>query len=120
LLESFLPSLTGTILITTRYQWTKARAHGDSHELSPFNEVQSIQLFSKLWAVYDSTASPSTGEEEMKVLLKEINGPAVGIEQIAAHIGYRGYTVMGFHGPLQNHTILGNSCSFAGYIDVFS
>ncbi|RDW75661.1 hypothetical protein BP5796_06482 [Coleophoma crateriformis] len=99
-LEDFLPSSSGTIIITSRYSWIVHRVpgwrDGCALELETFTEKESFHLFTTLLKMYNPKASPASEKEAITTLLKKMNGHALGIEQIAAHIGYRRYSVKQF------------------------
>lgn len=96
----FLP-MQGNIIITTRYkeQAMKVPGHSMRLELDKFTDLEAREVFNTFRLQYNTQPEPpdlNADEESIKVLLKLLDGHALGIEQMAAYIQYRNISTKQF------------------------
>ena len=66
------------------------------HELETFNENESLEMFEGLCEMYEPGRDRKDERPQIRKLLLELDGLALGIEQIAAYISYRQETIESF------------------------
>ena len=93
-----IPQTKGQILITTRYKRLAFRCPGNAYkmELDSFSEDESLDMFEGYCRTYEPSIDRSSEREEIRTFLKELGGLALGIEQIAAYVSYRGESMTMF------------------------
>jgi hypothetical protein len=98
LLYKHLPSGHGRIIVTTRYKWLAFKIQGPNakREVSIFDDEESLELFEGLCTSYDPGINREQEREQIRTLLNELGGLALGIEQIAAFVSYRGESISSF------------------------
>ena len=103
LLKKYLPGCAGPVLVTTR---SKELAFAcpelrDKLELDVLDDHDSEEVFNKLRKYYDSSADTAKEEVETKTLLAHLGGFPLGIEQIAAYVTYKHFTIKDFLGKYE-------------------
>jgi len=105
ILRPYLPS-SGPILITTRYKSEALRAPGATVkrlELETFKLEDAAKVFNTL--MLSKKPDAVVDKENTAILLKSIDGLALGIEQMVAYICFRDYTVQEFLEQYQKTTL---------------
>jgi len=97
-LSDFLPPGSGSVLITTRIPHVAFHAPGirETIDLSGLELDEGIDLFNtlRMQYCYGSTAASFKDEvDDTRLLIQELGGLALGIEQMAAYIGTRKWKV---------------------------
>lgn len=89
MLRRYLPSCSGPILVTTRYQQVASNVAsiGGKLELDVFNDQESAHVFRSWRTLHDPEANPIGEEQDTEELLREMGGLALGISQMATYIG---------------------------------
>jgi hypothetical protein len=112
LLERYLPSTAGPIIITTRYSDVAFKAGGINKavELLPFHEDESKIVFAALRKKYRQDTlpfNPSSADKETAIveLMEILGGLAVGIEHMAAYIECDKLTVCEFLDKYKRMTV---------------
>lgn len=118
LLDKYLPSSRGSVVITTRYKSEAFRGRGrfERIELESLDMRQSLELFERLRLVYDPSSHPEEERFDSTHLLQDLGGLPLGVEQMAAYIGYRGYSMQQFLGKYESMAkhVLQNTVGFGG------
>ena len=89
LLAKYLPSCSGPILVTTRYQHIASNVASSCEklELEVFTNQESADVFQSWRTFHDSKVNPIGEEKDTEELLGKVGGLALGISQIATYIG---------------------------------
>ena len=89
LLRKYLPSCSGPILVTTRYQHVASNVASicEKLELDVFTNQESADVFQSWRTFHDSKANSIGEEKDTEELLGKVGGLALGISQIATYIG---------------------------------
>ena len=98
LLDQFLPPSPGPVLITTRMKWIAFRVGGNNKmlELDTFGDDDATVLFKKLKDHGKKRDTSHDEQEALVTLLGLLGGHALAIQQMAAYISYRGFTIREF------------------------
>ena len=98
LLDQYLPPSPGPVLITTRMKWIAFRVGGNNEmlELGPFGDDDATALFKNLKDHGKKRDTSLDEQEALVTLLGLLGGHALAIQQMAAYISYRGFTLREF------------------------
>lgn len=98
LLNQYLPPSPGPVLITTRMKWIAFRVGGNKEmlELGTFSDDDTIALFKNLKDHGKKRDTSPDEQEATGTLLRLLGGHALAIQQMAAYISYRGFTIREF------------------------
>ena len=98
LLDQYLPPSPGPVLITTRMKWIAYRVGGNNQmlELGTFGDDDATALFKNLKDHGKKRDTPPDEQDALVTLLGLLGGHALAIQQMAAYISYRGFTIREF------------------------
>ena len=92
-LAEFLPHGCGSIIITTRSKFLAKEIDAHAFELTKFDSDQSLAAFNKFRCRFDEKADPAEEKEDTERLVRQLDGLALGIKQIATYIGTCQWTI---------------------------